>query len=78
MSPHPLVQARHRVAGVSVDTLLDQVEHDAPYVMAFCDGGYTTNMPIQDVTGVDLSGLASLSEPGSALSGRQDPGHGCL
>ena len=36
---------------VSVDTLLDQVEHDAPYVMAFCDGGYTTNLPIQDITG---------------------------
>jgi DMSO/TMAO reductase YedYZ molybdopterin-dependent catalytic subunit len=36
--------------GVSVDTLLDQVEHDAPYVLAFCDGGYTTNLPIEDVT----------------------------
>ena len=28
----------------------DQVEHDAPYVMAFSDGGYTTNLPVQDVT----------------------------
>jgi len=37
--------------GVSVDTLLDQVEHEAPYVLAFCDGGYTTNLPIEDVTG---------------------------
>src|SRR6266700_1767423 len=37
--------------GVPVDTLLDQVEHDAPYVLAFCDGGYTTNLPIEDVTG---------------------------
>ena len=37
--------------GVSVDTLLDQVEHDASYVMAFCDGGYTTNLPIEDITG---------------------------
>ena len=36
--------------GVPVDTLLDQVEHDAGYVMAFCDGGYTTNLPIADVT----------------------------
>jgi DMSO/TMAO reductase YedYZ molybdopterin-dependent catalytic subunit len=36
--------------GVSVDTLLDQVEHHAPYVLAFCDGGYTTNLPIEDVT----------------------------
>jgi DMSO/TMAO reductase YedYZ molybdopterin-dependent catalytic subunit len=35
---------------VSVDTLLDAVEHDAAYVMAFCDGGYTTNLPLEDVT----------------------------
>jgi DMSO/TMAO reductase YedYZ molybdopterin-dependent catalytic subunit len=37
--------------GVSVDTLLDQAGQDAPYVLAFCDGGYTTNLPIEDVTG---------------------------
>ena len=37
--------------GVSVDMLLDQVEHHAPYVLAFCDGGYITNLPIEDVTG---------------------------
>jgi DMSO/TMAO reductase YedYZ molybdopterin-dependent catalytic subunit len=37
--------------GVSVDTLLDQAGHDAPYVLAFCDGGYTTNLPVEDVTG---------------------------
>jgi DMSO/TMAO reductase YedYZ molybdopterin-dependent catalytic subunit len=37
--------------GVSVDTLLDDVDHDAAYVTAFCDGGYTTNLPIEDVTG---------------------------
>ncbi len=37
--------------GVSVDTLLDLVEYDAEYVVAFCDGGYTTNLPIEDVTG---------------------------
>jgi DMSO/TMAO reductase YedYZ molybdopterin-dependent catalytic subunit len=37
--------------GVSVDTLLDQVEHDAGYVLAFSDGGYTTNLPLKDVTG---------------------------
>jgi len=37
--------------GVSVDTLLDQVAADAPYVLAFCDGGYTTNLPAEDVTG---------------------------
>ncbi len=37
--------------GVSVDTLLESVDHDSPYVLAFCDGGYTTNLPIEDVTG---------------------------
>ena len=37
--------------GVSLDTLLDEVEHDAGYVLAFCDGGYTTNLPLEDVTG---------------------------
>ena len=37
--------------GVPVDTLLDQVAHDAPYVLAFCDGGYTANLPVKDVTG---------------------------
>ena len=34
-----------------MDTLLDQAGHDAPYVLAFCDGGYTTNLPAEDVTG---------------------------
>jgi DMSO/TMAO reductase YedYZ molybdopterin-dependent catalytic subunit len=37
--------------GVSVDALLERVEHDAEYVVAFCDGGYTTNLPLEDVTG---------------------------
>jgi DMSO/TMAO reductase YedYZ molybdopterin-dependent catalytic subunit len=37
--------------GVSVDTLLDGVETAAGYVVAFCDGGYTTNPPLEDVTG---------------------------
>jgi DMSO/TMAO reductase YedYZ molybdopterin-dependent catalytic subunit len=35
--------------GVPVERLLDEVEHDAGYVMAFCDGGYTTNLPLEDV-----------------------------
>ena len=36
--------------GVSVDTLLADVETSAEYVLAFCDGGYTTNLPLEDVT----------------------------
>jgi DMSO/TMAO reductase YedYZ molybdopterin-dependent catalytic subunit len=37
--------------GVSVDTLLDGIDHDASYAIAFCDGGYTTNLPLDDLTG---------------------------
>jgi DMSO/TMAO reductase YedYZ molybdopterin-dependent catalytic subunit len=37
--------------GVSLDTLLDGVDTSAEYVLAFCDGGYTTNLPLEDVTG---------------------------
>jgi DMSO/TMAO reductase YedYZ molybdopterin-dependent catalytic subunit len=37
--------------GVSVDTLLDGVETAAEYVVQFSDGGYTTNLPLDDVTG---------------------------
>jgi len=37
--------------GVSLDTLLDGVETAAAYVLAFCDGGYTTNLPLEDLTG---------------------------
>ncbi len=35
--------------GVSVDSLLEGVETSAEFVLAFCDGGYTTNLPLQDV-----------------------------
>lgn len=37
--------------GVSVDTLLEGVETGAEFVVAFADGGYTTNLPLEDVTG---------------------------
>jgi DMSO/TMAO reductase YedYZ molybdopterin-dependent catalytic subunit len=37
--------------GVSVDTLLEAVDTEAEYVTAFCDGGYTTNLPLEDVSG---------------------------
>jgi len=37
--------------GVSVDTLLQsaQVDPGARYVMALCDGGYTTNVPLAEL-----------------------------
>ena len=37
--------------GVSVDTLLEGAEPQGQFVVAWCDGGYTTNLPIADVTG---------------------------
>jgi DMSO/TMAO reductase YedYZ molybdopterin-dependent catalytic subunit len=37
--------------GVSLDTLLDGIETSAEHVLAVCDGGYTTNLPLEDVTG---------------------------
>ena len=38
-------------SGVSLDTLLDAVGPTGTHVLAFCDGGYTTNVPLADVTG---------------------------
>jgi DMSO/TMAO reductase YedYZ molybdopterin-dependent catalytic subunit len=38
-----------RWRGVSLDTLLPKEAEE--YVMAFCDGGYTTNLPLADITG---------------------------
>jgi DMSO/TMAO reductase YedYZ molybdopterin-dependent catalytic subunit len=56
--------------GVPVETLLDQVEHDAAYLLAFSDGGYTTNLPVEDV----LNGKAwvAFNYGGEPL----DPEHG--
>jgi DMSO/TMAO reductase YedYZ molybdopterin-dependent catalytic subunit len=56
--------------GVSVDTLLGAVGHDAHYVVAFCDGGYTTNLPIEDVT--DGKAWVAYAFGGEPL----DPEHG--
>jgi DMSO/TMAO reductase YedYZ molybdopterin-dependent catalytic subunit len=35
--------------GVSIDTLLEDIEHDATHALAFCDGDYTTNVPLEDL-----------------------------
>src|SRR3990170_8857087 len=37
--------------GVSVDTLLDGIETSAAFVVAHSYGGYTTNLPLDDLTG---------------------------
>ena len=36
--------------GVSVDTLLEDVDTGAEYLTAWCDGDYTTNHALEDVT----------------------------
>jgi DMSO/TMAO reductase YedYZ molybdopterin-dependent catalytic subunit len=56
--------------GVSLDTLLANVPHDAPYVLAFCDGGYTTNLPLEDI--VDGKAWIAYNYDGEPL----DPEHG--
>ena len=56
--------------GVSVDTLLEGVEHDSPYVVAFSDGGYTTNVPLEDLT--DGKAWVAYGYAGETL----DPEHG--
>jgi DMSO/TMAO reductase YedYZ molybdopterin-dependent catalytic subunit len=56
--------------GVSVDTLLDGLDADAGYVTAFCDGGYTTNLPLEDAT--DGKAWVAVAYDGEPL----DPEHG--
>ena len=40
-----------RWRGVSVDVLLDGLTTGGEFVSAFCDGGYTTNLPLADLRG---------------------------
>ena len=40
-----------RWRGVSLDTVLAQVDTSARYLTAWCDGGYTTNLAVEDVSG---------------------------
>jgi DMSO/TMAO reductase YedYZ molybdopterin-dependent catalytic subunit len=56
--------------GVSLDALLEDVEHDATHVLAFCDGGYTANLPLEDV--VDGRAWIAYAYDGEAL----EPEHG--
>ena len=56
--------------GVSVDTLLEGTETSAEYVTAFCDGGYTTNVPLEDLT--DGKAWVAFGYDGEPL----DPEHG--
>ena len=61
-----------RWRGVSIDTLLEHVDLDprAMFVTAFCDGGYTTNLPLPDLlngqafVGVEYDGKPLAPEHG--------------
>lgn len=58
--------------GVSIDTLLNDAGISTPsgFVMAYCDGGYTTNMPVADV--IDGKALLAHRYDGEPLA----PEHG--
>ena len=61
-----------RWRGVSVDTLLEHVQLDpkAGFVMAYCDGGYTTNLPLPDL--LNGQGFVAYEYDGRSLA----PEHG--
>jgi DMSO/TMAO reductase YedYZ molybdopterin-dependent catalytic subunit len=63
-----------RWEGVSVDTLLAEAATrgvgSAAFTMAVCDGGYTTNVPLADLTGG--KGMVAHTYEGAPL----DPEHG--
>jgi DMSO/TMAO reductase YedYZ molybdopterin-dependent catalytic subunit len=58
--------------GVTVDTLLESAGIDFPddYTMAFCDGGYTTNVPTDDL--INGKGMVALEYDGAPI----EPAHG--
>jgi DMSO/TMAO reductase YedYZ molybdopterin-dependent catalytic subunit len=56
--------------GVAVETLLEAVDTSAEYVVAFCDGGYATNLPLEDL--LDGKAWVAYAYDGEPL----DPEHG--
>jgi DMSO/TMAO reductase YedYZ molybdopterin-dependent catalytic subunit len=56
--------------GVSVETILEQVETAAEFAVVYSDGGYTTNLPIDDLRG--QRAWIAFEYEGQAL----DPEHG--
>jgi DMSO/TMAO reductase YedYZ molybdopterin-dependent catalytic subunit len=56
--------------GVSLDALLEQVESAAEFAVAYSDGGYTTNLPVEDLT--DGRAWIAFEYDGQPL----DPEHG--
>jgi DMSO/TMAO reductase YedYZ molybdopterin-dependent catalytic subunit len=56
--------------GVSIDTLLEDLDAEEDYLTAWSDGGYTTNLAIEDVT--DARAWVAYEFDGQPL----DPEHG--
>src|SRR5687768_10788347 len=59
--------------GVTIDHLIETAgldEPPAPYLMAYCDGGYTTNLPVEDLIGG--KGMVATHYDGEPL----EPEHG--
>jgi hypothetical protein len=46
-----VVEVRTRWEGVAIDTLLADLPTTATHLLAGSDGGYTTNLPLEDLTG---------------------------
>jgi DMSO/TMAO reductase YedYZ molybdopterin-dependent catalytic subunit len=62
-----------RWRGVTVDRVLEAAgidEPPEPYVMAFCEGGYTTNLPVEDL--IDGKAMIAWEYNGEPL----EPEHG--
>ena len=57
--------------GVTIDTLFEDAGITDPddFVMALCDGGYTTNLPVEDI--VDGKGLLAHTYDGEPLAPEQ-------
>jgi DMSO/TMAO reductase YedYZ molybdopterin-dependent catalytic subunit len=55
--------------GVAIDTLLGGVHTAADYVTAWCDGGYTTNVPLADLSGRAWVAYEYGGEPLEAIHG---------
>ncbi len=58
--------------GITIDTLFTEAKIDPPgdYVMAYSDGGYTTNLPLEDL--VEGKGMVAFNYDGEPL----EPEHG--